>query len=75
MRPGGTRGGSRSRTAAARLPGLRAEVDNVSAHGFEHIRQFYSPFRNVNGGVLVSVDERHPRFGPEFYVRARKTFG
>ena len=54
---------------------LRAEFDNASGRGFEHTRAFYDPFRDDDGGVLSSVDDRHPRFGPVFHIRARKTFG
>jgi len=55
--------------------GLKIEADNVSSHGLELIREFYDPFRDVNGGQLTSVDNRSPRFGPELTFRVRKTFG
>jgi hypothetical protein len=54
---------------------LKFEADNLFTHGLEQIRAFYDPFRDVGGGVLSSIDNRSPRFGPELTVRARKTFG
>lgn len=54
---------------------LRAELDNASGRGFVHIRQFFDPFRDDPGAEVSSLDSRHPRFGPEIFVRARKTFG
>ncbi|HEY2710791.1 MAG TPA: TonB-dependent receptor [Caulobacteraceae bacterium] len=55
--------------------GVKFEADNIATHGLEYIRQFYAPFRDVGGGELASVDNRSPRFGPEFSVRVRKTWG
>ena len=54
---------------------VKLEADNLFTHGLEHIRAFYDPFRDAGGGVLSSIDNRSPRFGPELTVRARKTFG
>jgi hypothetical protein len=54
---------------------LKIEADNVATHGLEQIRAFYDPFRDVGGGMLSSIDNRSPRFGPELQLRARKTFG
>ncbi len=54
---------------------VKFEVDNIATHGFEQIRAFYDPYRDVGGGALNSIDTRSPRFGPEFTIRARKTFG
>ena len=54
---------------------LRAELDNATSHGFDHIRQFFDPFRDDPGAQVSSVDQRHPRFGPIIFLRARKTFG
>jgi TonB dependent receptor len=54
---------------------IKLEGDNLASHGVEQIRAFYDPFRDVNGGVLNSIDNRSPRFGPELAVRVRKTFG
>ena len=54
---------------------VKVEGDNLSSHGLTQIRAFYDPFRDVNGGMLSSIDAHYPRFGPEFSVRVRKTFG
>ncbi|HEY1753548.1 MAG TPA: TonB-dependent receptor plug domain-containing protein [Caulobacteraceae bacterium] len=54
---------------------IKIEGDNLATHGLEQIRAFYDPFRDVNGGVLNSIDNRSPRFGPELTIRVRKTFG
>ncbi len=54
---------------------VKFEGDNLTSHGLTQIRAFYDPFRNVNGGQLASTDAHYPRFGPEFSVRVRKTFG
>jgi hypothetical protein len=54
---------------------LKLEADNVATHGLEYIREFYDPFRDVDGGQLTSIDNRSPRFGPELTFRVRKTFG
>ncbi len=54
---------------------VKLEADNLFTHGLEQIRAFYDPFRDVGGGVLSSIDNRSPRFGPELQLRARKTFG
>ncbi len=54
---------------------LKLEADNLATHGLEQIRAFYDPFRDVGGGALASIDNRSPRFGPDFQLRARKTFG
>jgi len=54
---------------------LKFEGDNLASHGLEFIRDIYDPFRDDDGGVLNSIDGRHPRFGPELAVRLRKTFG
>jgi hypothetical protein len=55
--------------------GLKIEADNLATHGLEYVRQFYRPFRDVDGGQLSSIDNRSPRFGPELVFRVRKTFG
>ena len=54
---------------------LKLEADNLATHGLEQIRAFYDPFRDQAGGALSSIDNRSPRFGPYFQLRARKTFG
>jgi hypothetical protein len=54
---------------------IRGELDNAADHGFEHIRQFYDPFRDAPGAALAATDHRFPHFGPELFLRARKTFG
>jgi outer membrane receptor protein involved in Fe transport len=54
---------------------LKLEADNLATHGMEYVRDLYDPFRDVAGGALTSIDARHPRFGPELTLRARKTFG
>ncbi len=54
---------------------VKFEADNLTSHGLEQVREFYEPFRDVNGGALSSIDDRDPHFGPEFSIRLRKTFG
>ncbi|HZZ90386.1 MAG TPA: hypothetical protein VFE13_18800 [Caulobacteraceae bacterium] len=54
---------------------LKFEADNIATHGLEYIRAFYLPYRDIKGGQLSSIDNRSPRFGPEFTFRLRKTFG
>jgi hypothetical protein len=54
---------------------VKFEADNLATHGLEQIRAFYDPFRDVDGGVLSSIDTRSPRYGLELTVRVRKTFG
>jgi hypothetical protein len=54
---------------------IKIEGDNLATHGLEQIRAFYDPFRDVGGGILSSIDNRSPRFGPELTIRVRKLFG
>ena len=54
---------------------VKFEGDNLTSHGLTQIRAFYDPFRDLNGGQLSAIDAHYPRFGPEFSVRVRKTFG
>ncbi len=52
---------------------LRLELDNATARGIEHIRQYFPGPRNLPGDPLIDTRDLH--FGQMFYVRARKTFG
>ncbi len=52
---------------------LRAEIDNLFSRGYERILQEYAGPRGSN--PLVSTDTRELKFGPEIYLRVRKTFG
>ena len=54
---------------------IKLSANNLASHGLEQIRDFYDPYRDIDGGALSSIDNRSPRFGPEVRIRARKTFG
>ncbi len=52
---------------------LRAEFDNATGRGFEHIREYFPGPRNLNGDPVIDTRDLH--YGRLFYIRARKTFG
>lgn len=52
---------------------LRAEFDNATARGFEHIREYFPGPRSLPGDPITDTRDIH--FGQIFYFKARKTFG